>query len=142
MYARGAVVGLTGATRREHIVRATLEAIAFQTADVLAGMRDEGGVEVPVLRVDGGGTANSFLMQFQADLLGIPLEVADLQETTARGAAYLAGLGVGFWTDPAEIVKQWRPSRRYEPAMSADRRAELMASWHRAVDRARNWATG
>ena len=98
MYARGAIVGLTGATRREHIARATLEAIAFQTADVLAGMRDEGGVDVPVLRVDGGGTANSFLMQFQSDLLGIPLEVADVQETTARGAAYLAGLGVGFWT--------------------------------------------
>jgi len=95
MYARGAIVGLSGGTRREHIVRATLEAIAFQTADVLAGMRDEGGVDVPVLRVDGGGTANNFLMQFQADLLGIPLEVADVQETTARGAAYLAGLGSG-----------------------------------------------
>jgi glycerol kinase len=142
MYARGAIVGLTGATRREHIARATLEAIAFQTADVLAGMRDEGGVDVPVLRVDGGGTANGFLMQFQSDLLGIPLEVADVQETTARGAAYLAGLGVGFWTDPAEIMRQWRPSRRYEPSMSEDRRAELMTAWHRAVDRARNWASG
>jgi glycerol kinase len=142
MYARGAIVGLSGGTRREHIVRATLEAIAFQTADVLAGMRDEGGVDVPVLRVDGGGTANGFLMQFQADLLGIPLEVADVQETTARGAAYLAGLGVGFWPHADEIVKQWRPSRRYEPTMSLERRAELMASWHRAIDRARNWASG
>jgi glycerol kinase len=141
MYARGAIVGLTSATRREHIARATLEAIAFQTADVLAGMRDEGGVDVPVLRVDGGGTANSFLMQIQADLLGIPLEVADVQETTARGAAYLAGLGVGFWTDAEEIMRQWRPSRRYEPAMSEDRRAELITAWHRAVDRARNWAS-
>ncbi|MFN8632561.1 MAG: glycerol kinase GlpK [Chloroflexota bacterium] len=140
MYARGAIVGLTGATRREHVVRATLEAIAFQTADVLAGMRDEGGVEVPVLRVDGGGTANSFLMQFQSDLLNIPLEVADVQETTARGAAYLAGLGVGFWPDAEEIEQQWRPSRRYEPSMSDERRAELMMSWHRAVDRSRNWA--
>ena len=142
MYARGAIVGLTGATRREHLVRATLEAIAFQTADVLAGMRDEGGVDVPVLRVDGGGTANSFLMQFQADLLGIPLEVSDVQETTARGAAYLAGLGVGYWTDREEIVRQWRPSRIYEPTMSDDRRAALMTSWHRAVDRSRNWAFG
>jgi glycerol kinase len=141
MYARGAIVGLTGATRREHVVRATLEAIAFQTADVLAGMKDEGGVDVPVLRVDGGGTANRFLMQFQSDLLGIPLEVADVQETTARGAAYLAGLGVGFWTHPDEIASQWRPSRRYEPSMSGERRAELMAAWHRAVDRSRNWAT-
>jgi glycerol kinase len=142
MYARGAIVGLTGSTRREHLVRATLEAIAFQTADVLAGMRDEGGVDVQVLRVDGGGTANSFLMQFQTDLLGIPLEVADVQETTARGAAYLAGLGVGFWTDAGEIMRQWKPSRRFEPAMSEDRRAGLMTAWHRAVDRARNWATG
>jgi glycerol kinase len=105
-------------------------------------MRDEGGVDVPVLRVDGGGTANGFLMQFQADLLGIPLEVADVQETTARGAAYLAGLGVGFWSNADEIVAQWRPSRRYEPTMSEDRRADLMASWHRAIDRARNWASG
>jgi len=140
MYARGAIVGLTGATRREHIARATLEAIAFQTADVLAGMRDEGGVDVPVLRVDGGGTANGFLMQFQADLLGIPLEVADVQETTARGAAYLAGLGVGLWTDAEEIMRQWQPSRRYEPTMPEDRRIELLTAWHRAVDRARNWA--
>jgi glycerol kinase len=142
MFARGAIVGLSGGTRREHIARATLEAIAFQTADVLAGMRDEGGVDVPVLRVDGGGTANGFLMQFQADLLGIPLEVADVQETTARGAAYLAGLGVGFWEHADEIVEQWRPSRRYEPTMSEDRRADLMAHWHRAIDRARNWASG
>jgi glycerol kinase len=142
MYARGAVVGLTSATRREHLARATLEAIAFQTADVLAGMRDEGGVDVQVLRVDGGGTANGFLMQFQADLLGIPLEVADVQETTARGAAYLAGLGVGYWSDADEIVRQWRPARRFEPTMSVDRRLELMGAWHRAVDRARNWATG
>jgi glycerol kinase len=97
-------------------------------------------VDVPVLRVDGGGTANGFLMQFQADLLGIPLEVADVQETTARGAAYLAGLGVGFWPHAEEIVRQWRPSRRFEPRMSDDRRAELMSAWHRAVDRARNWA--
>jgi glycerol kinase len=92
--------------------------------------------------VDGGGTANGFLMQFQADLLGIPLEVADVQETTARGAAYLAGLGVGFWEHADEIVEQWRPSRRYEPTMSEDRRADLMAHWHRAIDRARNWASG
>jgi len=142
MYARGAIVGLTGATRREHVVRATLEAIAFQTADVLAGMRDEGGVHVPVLRVDGGGTANSFLMQFQSDLLGIPLEVADVQETTARGAAYLAGLGVGYWEDVAEIGQHWRPAHRFEPSMPDERRDELMTAWHRAIDRARNWATG
>jgi glycerol kinase len=140
MYARGAIVGLTASTRREHLARATLEAIAFQTADVLAAMRDEGGVDVSVLRVDGGGTANAFLMQFQADLLGIPLEVAAVQETTARGAAYLAGLGVGYWRDEDEIARQWQPARRYEPTMSNERRAELLSAWHRAVDRARNWA--
>jgi glycerol kinase len=122
-------------------VRATLEAIAFQTADVLAAMRDESGFEVPVLRVDGGGTANGFLMQFQADLLGTPLEVSSVHETTARGAAYLAGLGVGFWRDQQEIARQWAPSHRFEPAMSADQRAEQMTAWHRAVERARGWAT-
>jgi glycerol kinase len=142
MYARGALVGLTSATQREHVVRATLESIAFQTADVLTAMRDESGFEVPVLRVDGGGTANSFLMQFQADLLGTPLEVSEIQETTARGAAYLAGLGVGFWRDQQEIARQWAPSRRYEPEMSEDQRTALMNSWHRAIERARGWATG
>ena len=106
-------------------------------------MRDEGGVDVPVLRVDGGGTANSFLMQFQTDLLGIPLEVADVQETTARGAAYLAGLGVGFWTarrrDRAAVEAFAPLSSRRCRATGA---AALMAAWHRAIDRARNWATG
>jgi glycerol kinase len=142
MYARGTLVGLTSATQREHVVRATLEAIAFQTADVLAAMRDESGFEVPVLRVDGGGTANGFLMQFQADLLGTPLEVSEVQETTARGAAYLAGLGVGYWHDQREIARQWAPSRRYEPSMSSNQRADLLTAWHRAVERARGWATG
>ena len=140
MYARGAIVGLSGGTSREHIVRATLEAIAYQTADVLALMRDEGGLDVPLLRVDGGGTANAFLMQFQADLLGIPLEVAAVQETTARGAAYLAGLGIGYWEDRESIVRQWRPARLFEPRMGDDERAALLHGWHRAVERARGWA--
>ena len=142
MYARGTLVGLTSATQREHVVRATLEAIAFQTADVLTAMRDESGFDVPVLRVDGGGTANNFLMQFQADLLGTPLEVAAVQETTARGAAYLAGLGIGYWQSEREIAQQWAPSRRFEPRMSEDQRLELMTAWHRAVERARGWASG
>ncbi|MCC6173768.1 MAG: glycerol kinase GlpK [Chloroflexi bacterium] len=141
MFARGTLVGLTGGTRREHIVRATLEAIAYQTADVLTAMRDEGGVDVQVLRADGGGTANQFLMQFQADLLGIPIEVAAVQETTARGAAYLAGLGVGYWKDRDQIARQWQPARRFEPTMSRDEREERLALWHRAVERARGWAT-
>jgi glycerol kinase len=123
MYARGAIVGLTGATRREHVVRATLEAIAFQTADVLAGMRDEGGVEVPVLRVDGGGTANGFLMQFQADLLGVPVEVAAERETTALGAAALAaGRETGVGTGAV-----------YEPRRPREEVEELRAGWRRAL---------
>ena len=141
MSARGSIVGLTGGTRREHLVRATLEAIAYQTADVVATMREGSGVDVPVLRVDGGGTANGFLMQFQADVLGIPIEVAAVQETTARGAAYLAGLAVGFWPDQRTIEQQWAAASRFEPGMSADHRAELLAVWHRAVERARGWAS-
>jgi glycerol kinase len=104
-------------------------------------MHADSGVDVPVLRVDGGGTANRFLMQFQADILGIPIEVAEVQETTARGAAYLAGLGIGIWPDRSTIAAQWRPASRYEPRMAADRRGELIDSWRRAVDRARSWAT-
>jgi glycerol kinase len=142
MYARGAIVGLTGGTGRAHLARATLEAIAYQTADVLSAMQDVGGVDIAVLRVDGGGTANRFLMQFQADLLGIPIEVAAVQETTARGAAYLAGLGVGFWPDRDTIAEQWRPAARFEPRMSRDRRAQLLDGWHRAVERSRGWAAG
>ena len=141
MYARGAIVGLTGGTAREHLVRATLEAIAYQTADVLAVMRDEAGIDVPVLRVDGGGSANGFLMQFQADVLGIPIEVAAVQETTARGAAYLAGLAVGFWPDQETIARQWRPAARFEPSMAAEHREELLGGWQRAVERARGWVT-
>ncbi len=140
MYARGAIVGLTGGTRREHVVRATLESIAHQTADVLETMRDEARIEIPTLRVDGGGTANGFMMQFQADLLGIPIEVAAVQETTARGAAYLAGLSAGFWPDQETIAEQWRPATCYEPRMSADERGERRARWRRAVERARGWA--
>ena len=140
MYARGTIVGLTGGTRREHLARATLEAIAYQTCDVLATMQAESGVDVPVLRVDGGGSANGFLMQFQADLLGAPIEVAAVQETTARGAAYLAGLAVGFWPDRETLAEQWRPAVRFEPQMSGDERGVLLDRWHRAVERSRAWA--
>jgi glycerol kinase len=139
MYARGTIVGLTGGTRREHLARATLEAIAYQSADVLATMGAESDVDVPVLRVDGGGTANRFLMQFQADILNVPIEVAAVQETTARGAAYLAGLGVAYWPDAGALADAWRPSARYEPGMSVDRRDELLGQWRRAVERARGW---
>jgi len=142
MYARGTIIGLTQGTERNHLVRATLEAIAYQARDVIEVMGTEAGLQVPLLRVDGGGTANEFLMQFQADILGIPIQVAAVAETTALGAAYLAGLAVGFWQDTAEIARKWQASRTYEPNMSIDQREFLYSGWKRAVERARDWAIG
>jgi glycerol kinase len=139
MYARGTIIGLTRGTTREHLVRATLESIAYQTRDVIETMRDEAGLDIPLLRVDGGGSANAFLMQFQADMLGIPIQVAAVTETTALGAAYLAGVAVGLWKDTSELQKLWRAARTYEPSMSTDRRDALYADWKRAVERARAW---
>lgn len=139
MYARGTITGLTRGTTREHLVRATLEAIAYQTRDVVEAMKTEAGLEIPLLRVDGGGTSNAFLMQFQADILGIPIQRAAVAETTALGAAYLAGLATGMWRDTAEISRQWSAAETYEPGMSADERETLYASWKRAVERARGW---
>ena len=141
MYARGTIVGLTRGTTREHLARATLEAIAYQTRDVIEVMGAEAGLQVQTLRVDGGGTANSFLMQFQADILGVPIQKAAVPETTALGAAYLAGLAVGLWQDTAEIARGWRAAETYEPGMSTDQRETLYAGWKRAVERARNWTT-
>ncbi len=140
MYARGTMVGLTQGSTRNHIVRATLESIAYQTRDVIEAMVTQANLKVPLLRVDGGGTANAFLMQFQADILGIPIQVAAVPETTALGAAYLAGLATGLWKDTAEIARQWRADRTYEPKMSADERESLYAGWKRAVERSRGWA--
>jgi glycerol kinase len=140
MYARGAIIGLTRGTTRGHLVRATLEAIAYQVRDVVETMRAEANLQVPLLRVDGGGTANSFLMQFQADILGVPIQVAAVAETTALGAAYLAGLAVGLWRDTVDISQQWRAARTYEPDMSADQRETLYSDWKRAVERSRGWA--
>jgi glycerol kinase len=142
MYARGTIIGLTRGTTPNHLVRATLEAIAYQARDVIEVMGTEAGLQVPLLRVDGGGTANEFLMQFQADILGIPIQVARIAETTALGAAYLAGLAVGFWQGTAEIARKWQASRTYEPNMSIDQRESLYSGWKRAVERAQGWATG
>jgi len=140
MYARGTMVGLTGGTTRAHIARATLEAIAYQVRDVLEAMQSETGLRVPVLRADGGGSVNGFLMQFQADILGVPVETPEIAETTALGAAYLAGLAVGFWDGPEDVERRWRSSRRYEPQMGERERETLYADWRRAVERARSWA--
>jgi glycerol kinase len=139
MYARGLLIGLTRGTTRAHLARAALESIAYQSRD-LADAMAAAGQPITLLKVDGGGTANAFLMQFQADMLGVPVEVAAVQETTALGAAYLAGLGVGFWRDLPELAARWRAAERYEPRMSVDQRDSLYSVWLRAVERSRGWA--
>jgi len=140
MYARGAIVGLTRGTTSGHLARATLEAIAYQVRDVADAMGAEASLKVPLLRVDGGGTANSLMMQFQADILGIPIQLAAIAETTSLGAAYLAGLAVGLWRDTAQLARMWQAAETYEPKMSVDQRETLYAGWKRAVERARGWA--
>jgi glycerol kinase len=140
MYARGTIIGITRGTTRGHLARATLEAIAYQVRDVVEAMCKEANLRIPLLRVDGGGTANSLLMQFQADILGVPIQRAAIAETTALGAAYLAGLAVGLWPNTTQIAKQWHAAETYEPKMLADQRENLYARWKRAVERARGWA--
>jgi glycerol kinase len=140
MYARGLMIGLSRGTTRAHLARATLESIAYQSKD-LADAMAQAGQPIHMLKVDGGGTANPFLMQFQADILGVPVEVAAVQETTALGAAYLAGLASGFWDDLPALAARWRAERTYEPRMSQDERASLHHDWLRAVERSRGWAT-
>jgi glycerol kinase len=140
MYARGTIVGITRGTTDAHIARSALEAIAYQTRDMLACMEKDSGQKATSLRVDGGATASDFLMQFQADILGIPLQKPQITEMTALGAAYLAGLGVGFWKDRQEIAAQWRVQRIYEPDMGEDQRESLYGGWKRAVERSFGWA--
>ena len=139
-YARGAIFGLTRGATAAHIARAALEAIAFQSADVLAAMQKDAGIRLTELRVDGGATANNLLMQFQADILGVPVVRPQVLETTALGAGYLAGLAVGYWRDAADVAANWRVDRVFEPSMSRDRAAELTACWEKAVGRAKGWA--
>jgi glycerol kinase len=140
--ARGSIFGLTRGTTRAHIARAALESIAFQSADVLQAMQKDSGETLKELRVDGGATANDLLMQFQADLLGVPVVRPKVLETTALGAAYLAGLTVDLWKSRDEIAAQWQVEKRFEPRMEAGRRAELMARWREAVGRSLKWAQG
>ncbi len=141
-YARGTIVGLTRGSGRAHIARAALESIAYQTRDVADAMRADSGIDLQTLRVDGGAVRNDFLMQFQADLLGVPVQRPAVTETTALGAAYLAGLATGFWASQDEIARQWQVERTFEPRMSADERDTLYAGWQRAVERAKAWAQG
>ena len=138
-YARGAIVGLTRGTTRAHLARAALESMCYQTRDVVGAMERDSGIGLKEVRVDGGAVANSFLMQFQADILGVAVEVPEVTETTAAGAAYLAGLAVGFWKDRGEIAARWKVARRYEPRMGENERERLHSRWLRAVERARGW---
>jgi glycerol kinase len=138
-YARGTIVGLTRCTTREHFARAALEAIAYQTVDAVRAQEAAAGESLSELRADGGAVANGWLMQFQADVLGVPVSVPEIAETTALGAAYLAGIATGIW-GAGEVAERWREAARYEPAMSADQRESLLADWSRALDRARSWA--
>lgn len=130
---RGAVFGLTRGTTKEHFIRATLESLAYQTKDVLAAMEADSGITLKALRVDGGAAQNDVLLAFQSDLLGVPVERPHNHETTALGAAYLAGLAVGYWRDRAEIARQWNRERRFEPEKSAAWRAERYEGWKKAV---------
>lgn len=140
MYARGAIFGLTRGTGRNHIIRAALESIAYQTCDVLHAMEEDTGLPLRELRVDGGASANNFLMQFQADIVDRTIRRPMIRETTALGAAYLAGLATGVWRDLDDIRSQWTLDRLYEPQMSAGQRETLLAGWHKAVGRTRGWA--
>lgn len=139
MYARGMITGLTQGTTREHLVRATLEAIAYQSKDVIEAMGMETGLSIPVLKVDGGGSANKFTMQFQSDILGIPIQVSAVAETTALGAGYLAGLATGIWNNTIDISRNWRASVTYEPVMSVSQRDDLYGEWRMAVERVKSW---
>ena len=138
-YARGTIVGLTRGSTMGHVARATLESMCYQTRDVLEAMDADSGVSAKTLRVDGGAVANNLLMQFQADILGVPVQRPKVAETTALGAAYLAGLAVGFWASQEEVAKQWAIDRTFEPQMSADQRESLYADWKKAVQRSQGW---
>jgi glycerol kinase len=130
---RGAVFGLTRGTSKEHFIRATLEALAYQTKDVLGAMEADSGIALKTLRVDGGAVKNNFLMEFQSNLLNVPVERPLVNETTALGAAYLAGLAVGFWNDRKEIAEQWKMDTRFEANMDDSRRDQLYSGWKKAV---------
>jgi glycerol kinase len=138
-YARGLIVGLTRGSNRSHIARAALEGIAYQVADVLHAMERDAKIRLKELRVDGGACANNLLMQFQADLLGVPVVRPTVSETTALGAAYLAGLAVGYWKSRAEIAEQWQTDRRFTPTMKPAGRRALEEGWRNALTRSRGW---
>ena len=140
MYARGTIVGLTRGSNRGHIARAALESICYQTRDVLESMEADSGRKLDEMKVDGGAIGNDLLMQFQSDILGVPISRPEVAETTALGAAYLAGLAVGYWEGLREIAGNWREQTRFEPTMPEDERERLYSQWKRAVECAKGWA--
>jgi glycerol kinase len=139
-YARGTIVGMTRGTSRAHIARAALEAMAYQSVDVIDAMQRDSGIRLQELRVDGGASRSGLAMQFQADILDVPVVRPQIVETTALGAAYLAGLQSGFWNGAAEVAAHWREDARFTPAMERSRREELLQDWHHAVACSRGWA--
>ena len=139
-YARGTLVGLTRGANRFHIVRAALESLAYQSSDVLKAMEEDSGIRLSSLKVDGGACANNFLMQFQADVIGVPVKRPAMIETTSLGAAYLAGLATGYWKNREDVIENWQISRIFEPQMKPDRRTELLAGWKKAVNTSLGWA--
>lgn len=140
MYARGAIVGLTRGTKREHIIRAAQESIAYQVADLAAAMEADTGLKLQSLKADGGASRDAFLMQFQADILDCTVRRPAIRETTALGVAYLAGLATGVWHSLEEIKQLWICDIIYEPQMDLQERDRLMANWHKAVQRSLGWA--
>ena len=138
-YARGTIIGITRGTTAGHLARAAVESIAFQVGDLLDAVKDDAGIQLPELRVDGGAAANDALLQFQADILGVPVVRPKVTETTALGAAYLAGLAVGFWDSSETLAKHWRADKRFEPGMPAAQAAARRAEWHEALGRSKNW---
>ena len=139
-YARGTVVGITRGVNKYHFVRATLESLAYQTRDILVAMQADSGIKLTALKVDGGACANNFLMQFQADINDAPVHRPECVETTAMGAAYLAGLAVGYWASKEDVIKNWQISKIFDPAMDPDHREEICAGWAKAVKCSFGWA--
>ncbi|MGL5539652.1 MAG: FGGY-family carbohydrate kinase, partial [Aeromonas veronii] len=139
-YARGTMVGLTRGANRNHIIRAALESIAYQSRDVLDAMQQDSGIKLAALKVDGGAVANDFLMQFQADMMHTPVVRPTRIETTAMGAAFLAGLAVGFWKSSDELEDKFSVDREFIPQMDRDDRAKRYSGWQKAVERSRRWA--
>jgi len=139
-YARGTIVGLTRGVNKYHIIRATLESIAYQVNDVLAAMKADSGIELSALKVDGGASANNFLMQTQADIIGAPVNRPSCVETTAMGAAYLAGLAVGYWANKEDVIRNWTIERTFEPSIKKEKRETMIKGWNKAVKYAYGWA--